>query len=410
MTYEFDSSPRAFGKFSPGKPLSLRRFETEFRIKARDGFDAWRSELPSVQNLLDHLTRYTKSEASKEVYLNVLRRFCHWSGYRPDELVRFPKETAENLVQNHADRLAAKDRSKAYVNSVIKRLKTFFQVNGYAGDTELSIRTYFVPARYRKVSEYIPTKEEVHSIADATNSRRDRAIILALWSNGLRVNTFCALDYGDVATELENGEPHVMISIYPEMKKRVADACKGLLSYYTFICPEAGEALRSYLREREEKYGKIRPDNPLFHSDWTLWTRRERSGKRLGRRGIGLIVKSAARLAGIRQWEYVTPHCLRKAFESVLRSPTIDGGRMDKGTQEFFMGHILPGTQDAYYDKTKIDFHRSEYAKLSFFKGETSARVVDRLIDMAKLEEHLNGGWRFVAKISDQKAVVRKTD
>lgn len=41
------------------------------------------------------------------------------------------------------------------------------------------------------------------------------------------------------------------------MKERVPDACKGQIPYYTFICSEAGEALRSYLRERDEKYGPI---------------------------------------------------------------------------------------------------------------------------------------------------------
>jgi len=122
-----------------------------------------------------------------------------------------------------------------------------------------------------------------------------------------------------------------------------------------------------------------------------------------------LIVKRAARLAGIREWKHVTSHCLRKAFESVLRSPTVDGGRMDKGTQEFLIGHILPGTQDAYYDKTDIEFHRSEYAKLDFSRGGIPAKAVDKLISMAELEEHLGGGWMFVARISDRRAVVRRT-
>jgi site-specific recombinase XerD len=37
---------------------------------------------------------------------------------------------------------------------------------------------------------------------------------------------------------------------------------------------------------------------------------------RLGRRGVGLLVKKAARLAGLGEWKYVTPHCLRKSFDS----------------------------------------------------------------------------------------------
>ncbi len=59
------------------------------------------------------------------------------------------------------------------------------------------------PARCRKVPEYIPTKGEVYRMADAAGSPRNKAVTLVLWSSGLRVNTLCALNYGDVAEELE---------------------------------------------------------------------------------------------------------------------------------------------------------------------------------------------------------------
>ena len=394
---------KAFGKFDPRSQLPLRKFEIYFGINARDGADGWKSSYESVQNLLNHLARYTRSEGSREKYLDLLRRFCEWCNYNPNELVCLPKEKVESLIQSFADGLAAMDRSKAYVNSVIKRLKTFFRSNGYK---DLEIATHFVPTRYRKRPEYVPTKEEVYAMADAAGSLRNRAIILFLWSSGLRVSTLCALNYGDVAHDVESGETHIMVPVYPEMKERVPDACKGNIPYYTFICLEAGEALRSYLREREEKYGLSRED-PLFNSDWTLWRRNERSSRRLGRRGVGLIVKRSAKLAGIEKWRYVTPHCLRKAFESVLISPTINGGRLDKATQEFFMGHILPGTQDVYYDKTKVDFHRKEYAKLDFSRSK-AGKTTDKLIDIDELEAHFSEGWIFVAKVSDSKVVVRR--
>jgi hypothetical protein len=62
----------------------------------------------------------------------------------------------------------------------------------------------------------------------------------------------------------------------------------------------------------------------------------------------------------------VTPYSLRKAFETVLHSELAEGGRMDGKVQEFFMGHILPGSEDAYFDKTKVEMLRAEYSKLNF--------------------------------------------
>jgi hypothetical protein len=53
-------------------------------------------------------------------------------------------------------------------------------------------------------------------------------------------------------------------------------------------------------------------------------------------------------------------------MKTVLHSELIDGGRMDIKIQEFAMGHILPGSEDAYFDRTKIEMLRAEYEKLSF--------------------------------------------
>jgi integrase len=312
----------------------------------------------------------------------------------------------EELIQGYVDCLAKQNASRSYLNTIIKRLRTFFHVNGY---TDLKLHRYYQPTRYRRRDEYIPTKAEVHAMANASGSNRDRAIVLVLWSSGLRVSTFCALNYGDVSGEpYEHGESCVLLPVYPEMKTRVPAACKGEIPYYTFICPDALDAVKVYLLEREELYGRLEPEDPLFHSDWHLWKRSERSHRRLGRRGVGLIVKKAARRSGIKNWQLVTSHCLRKAFESVLHSPTRTGGRLDKGTQQFLFGHILPGSQDTYYDKSRIDFHRQEYAKLVFSREILPEIAVDRLIDLTELEKYLADGFLFVAKVSPNKIVVRK--
>ena len=136
--------------------------------------------------------------------------------------------------------------------------------------------------------------------------------------------------------------------MFPEMKERVPDACKGSILYYTFISHEATEVLRSFIRQREERFGRIGPIEPLFISDWTLWKRKERPMRRPAPQTINRILKSAARTAGIAEWQHNSAYCLRKSFESVMRSPTVDGGRMDIGTQQLLFGHILPGSMDTY--------------------------------------------------------------
>jgi len=328
--------------------------------------DGWTSEYVSVNLLLKHLSRKSRSEASRRAYLRRVYSLCISTSLTPDELVKLPKTRIEKLVQERADSYNDGKHSIRYINNMIHLLKTFFKVNGFKGVKTLEIESYYMPSRYRKRPEYIPKKHEIYKLADSACSLRNRAINLTLYSSGLRNSTLRALLYRDVEHELKKGIDNIMIPVYPEMKLVDPNACKNNIPYYTFICDEATQALKLYLREREEKYGRILGCEPLFASDYNQIPREERNSKIMSSRQLQQVVKQAARRAGIPKSRYVTPHCLRKASETVLHSELIDGGRLDPKIQEFFMGHILPGSQDAYFDKTDVEQLRAEYAKLNF--------------------------------------------
>lgn len=457
---------KAFGKFTPGEATRQREWERYLGISPAA---KWKSKYESVQNLLRHFSRYTKSEGTRSVSLRILWRFCKHTGMTPDTLVALPSEQVEKRVMDFVDDLEGRDYSKSYKNTLIKRLQTFFRVNGHPS---LKLKTHFMPSRYRKRKEYIPTKDEVYRIADASGSVRNRALVLCLWSSGLRVSTLCALNFGDVVGEL--GQQCIRFPVFPEMKARVPDACKGSIPYYTYISHEATEVLKSYLRQREERFGRIGPNEPLFSSDWTLWKRKDRPMRRPAPQTINRILKSAAKTAGIGEWQHISAHCLRKSFESVLRSPTVDGGRMDIGTQQFLFGHILPGSMDTYYDKTSVEYHRAEYMKLNFARSAAETKLTDillasvraasagitddpevivsgytkakygkdilwkmlpqeeqatlikeamewkraqmpvegptseKVVPMEKVEDYLRRGWSFVARLDERRCVMRK--
>jgi integrase len=263
---------------------------------------------------------------------------------------------AEKLVQRYADSL--RDSSPRYSNLAIAILKAFFAVNGFNHSRALELETYHVQCRFRISPEYIPTKLEVYRMADSACSLRDRAIILTLFSTGLRNSTIRGLRYRDVVEELRRGNTNILTPVYPEMKDMVPDACKGKIVYYVFTCEEATQALKLYLQEKEGKYGGIEDSGPLFSSEYNQIPRNERRNKPLEARELRNIVKAAAKRAGITQWEAVHPHCLRKSFETVLHSQLIDGGNLDVKIQEVFMGHILPGSQDPYFDRSKVEYMR----------------------------------------------------
>ena len=198
---------KAFGKFNIDEPLPLRGFEIFLRIPSRDGHNAWTSSYPSVQALLNHFLRYTRSTGSRESYLNQLKRFCISTEQTPDQLITLDKTAVEQLIQGYLDDMNRRDMSHSYLNTTLKRLRTFFTVNGYK---DLDLHGFYQPVRSRSRSEYIPLKREVYGMADASGSTRNRALILCLWSSGLRVSTLAALNYGDLSNDLENDETILM--------------------------------------------------------------------------------------------------------------------------------------------------------------------------------------------------------
>lgn len=350
-----------------------------------------------MNNLLRHLKfRKIGSESSRQIYCTALYVLCKYASRFPDELLTLQKDEIEKLVENFCyHKMENEWKSPKTANTFLFMTKTFFKVNGFKGNQKLEIEGFHQSARERTKPEYIPTLEEARRMANVGGSLRNRAIILLMMSTGLRNGTLRALLYSDVKDELEKGQTNILIKVHKGMKRVVFSACKGNIEYCVFTSTEATEALKLYINDRR-RFGELEDGEVLFHSEHNRLPRKERINKPLTPRELQVIVKNAARKAGIREWKNVVPHCLRKTFESVLRSQFADGGRLDLKTQEYFMGHILGGCMDTYFDKTKTDELRREYAKLNFKpEKQVSIEVLDSLrgmakvlgIDLARLEE-----------------------
>lgn len=343
----------------------------------------WTSQYESVNLFLRHYGRKVHSERTRENVGQTLKGLCKFAGKTPDEMTKLSGKEASKLVQDYVDSLAEKGFSIRYVNVCMAFLKTFFRVNGFKGDKALETERHYQPSRYMKRSEYVPTSTEIYNMAFAAGSARNKALVLFLYTSGLRNSTLRALLYKDVKEELEKRMEIVKLPVYPEMKKIDEGACKGNVPYYSFVSKEAVEVLSEYCSERTRTCGSIEEDQPLFASESTNVPRLTRCQTAVMKKSLEAMVKRAARKAGIKRWQEVRPHCLRKAFESALRN-----AGLDPKDQEFLMGHILPGAQDTYYDKTKVESLRNKYAQVAFFPEKTYSNEDFRkrqIVDTAKL-------------------------
>jgi integrase len=423
---------------------------------SRLSLDGWSSGFESVDLLLERLRGETKSEASRNLYCYNLFTVCLWltkqlnpSGepsqatltdgkfakeheksknkwvklatelnfeiVNPDQLIAMAKEDPDR-ISRLIKKLALERReagSFRYANNLIATMNTFFEVN----KVKLEIKCLSVRGRgrLRKRQEYIPSFAEALKMADVAGSLRNKLLILILIYSGLRNSTLRALFYNEkypeplyqeytIKKQLEKGLDCLALVVHPIMKERDANACKNNLVYYTFIPPVVTELLRLYLKELEEKYGSLKDEQPIFHTENRRLPLAQRLMTILSPRELQKIVKDAARRVGIKDWKLVTPHSLRKTFEGFLRNQPEDV-RLDVKDREFLFGHELPGVQDTYYDKTKIEELRQKYAQMNF---EPVMRVEkeERVVTEDQLQSFLQAGWHFEATLPSGKVVV----
>jgi integrase len=340
----------------------MREFESYLKVTG------WDSQFQSIQKLLDHLARKTKSESSRRHYLESVYALCKKQGMTSDQLVGLGKARAERAVQSLLDDMKREERSIRYINVTMAHLVSFFEVNGFKHAKKIEVERYYQPTRYRKMKEYIPTDEEIKRMAENAGQAKAKACVLSLYTSGVRNSTLRAILYGDLKAELDAEKYPVHVPIYAEMKKVDADACKNSLPYTTFFSKEAAIAIETYIDEFERSNPEkaIRPDEPLFQG--------KVRGRPMKRRTLEVMVKDAARRARIEKWRDVYPHCLRKAFERAVRN-----SGLDPKDQEFFMGHVLEGSADTYFDKTKLEEFRGKHAKVKFFPEKATLDDIDRV-------------------------------
>jgi len=324
--------------------------------------------------------------------------------------VKLEKQTVEALIRAFGDEIAGPDRRAKYANNCQIILKTFFRENGFRSENGkgLIVDRFKLTPRSRRRQEYIPTVEEALRISDAFGrGSRNRAIILVMIFTGLRNSTARALRVGDVKSELDQRVHNLCIQIDERMKALVAAACKGRISYYVFTHEVATEGIRQFLLERERMEGSIPDEAPLFPTNHNQISREYRKLKVISPESLARIVKRGARVAGIKEWVHVTPHSLRKTFESFLRNQP-GSVRLDTKDQEFLMGHILPRSQDAYYDRTKIEEMRTKYSKLVLPAGANTGEKEQKIVTEDQLEKLLPEGWRIRMCLASGKVVIER--
>jgi site-specific recombinase XerD len=233
-----------------------------------------------------------------------IRRFLEWCGGGEPRLPEDPARAAEAYILELVQRRGI---SRSYHNQVVSAIR--FLCESVLGQPKIALR---IP-RPRKEQRLpaVLSQEEVARMLRKARNLKHRALLMLLYSAGLRVGEVVRLMVEDL--DGERGLVRVRCG-------------KGRKDRYTLLAQRALEAVSLY----RDAYPTHRW---LFPGD--------RPGRHLTPRSVQRVVKKAASAAGIEK--HVTAHTLRHSFATHL----LEGGTNLRIIQDL-LGHQSARTTQIY--------------------------------------------------------------
>jgi site-specific recombinase XerD len=244
------------------------------------------------------------SPRTQKVYLGHLRRFLQWCDRRDPPASTDPGAQAQAYL---LELVEGRGVSKSHQNQVVSAIRFMFEA--VLGQPALALQIPR-PRKEHRLPEVL-SPEEVARMLARTRNPKHRALLMLLYSAGLRVGEVVRLRPSDL--DVDRGLVRVRKG-------------KGARDRYTLLARRAVDAVRLYL----DAY----PTGPwLFPGG--------KPGRHLTSRSVQRVVKQAAEAAGIAK--DVTTHTLRHSFATHL----LEGGTNLRVIQQL-LGHQSARTTQIY--------------------------------------------------------------
>ena len=225
------------------------------------------------------------SRQTEKAYLSIIRNFVN-SGLQPREFL-----------------LKYADKSRSSIRSAYFALKFFYEnVLRQKFDENIPL------AKNKGKLPIVLSKEEVNSMIEATLNLKHRLVLMFLYYTGIRLNEVVNLKWEDV--DFQRDIIHLKIA-------------KGEKERIIFL----HDRLKIFV-----EYFNIKREGFVFLS---------KMGKKYDKRTIQMIVRNAAKKAGIKK--RITPHTLRHSFATHLLEAGADIRQIQK-----LLGHASIQTTQIY--------------------------------------------------------------
>jgi len=344
----------------------------------------WVEKYPSIARINEAIAgpRRMGSENTVTNYVKAVKKFCAFVQVEDPEVLLGRLLGGEVEPRSRVDAyidyaLTEKKFAHGHVRNLVFGIKKWFELNGVKVDWD---RIELPTSTEISEEDRAPSKEELKRLLNHANSARDRAVIYCSTGSGLRIGTLLSLKVGDVDFN------------YPDVARFMVERKRGRKFatkrsgsqgrfFCAFITPEAKNALRDYLKEREAAGEPLTAESPLFTDTYY-------KGKFITvedfERVWARLLHRAALAQKSNKWYILHVHTLRKYFRSNCVG-------VDASYRERWMGH--KGLYlDMSYFKAEEQLHIAEYRKaiphLMIYTVPTDEKKLrsKMLIDFARLQ------------------------
>lgn len=332
-----------------------------------------------------------KSDATKRTYLYHLSKFLEFCKTDdPQSLLDLPDNQLQIKLEDYLFYL--KERvSPNSIASIFAAIELFFSLNDKVLNFKKIKKMY--PAKTKKTGSRGWTTAEVKEILKQARSRRSRALVHFLAASGCRIG---ALENLCLAHLVE----------MPSSCKAVRAYAHTNEEYWTFLTPEASEALNHYLEERRRDGEIMSEASPVFRRSYRLG---QEVVIPLSVGGAGTVIDRLVRSAKLdrqkhgKRHETQLAHGLRKRFATILKI----NDAISYSTTEALLGH-KSGLDATYF---KPDFRTQlfeEYKKaISDLTIDDSEKIEAEKVkieqEKSELEKQRIENENLIKQIEDEK-------
>lgn len=320
------------------------------------------------------------TEETQKSYLQAIQGYTEFTGKCPEELIKESEQEIKSgllmrernissYLIGYRELLEESGKAPMTVKSRITAICGFY--------TFYDIQLPYIPKSTQKARpelkrKEIPTKDDIREILSICNPL-EKALLLVGVSSGLSVSDICNLRVSDFVNGLDGITGITTLHLVRQ---------KTNYEFYTFLSPEATNAVSEYLdwRNRKGKTDNTRRSNQLkkinvtnmngylfivqMVPDQYLKITREKDKEELRKFDeVGIIAiyrrlsEEARKNAPKGDYNLIRSHNLRRFFNSTLLAAGAPIFYVD-----YFLGHQLDATREAYFRADPKSL-KAEYAK-----------------------------------------------